>query len=194
MPAWYEQALWIGADAHVSMRCLTSLFEDGISRFPGYDSIYFAYGRSFVPRWGGSYATADAFIRAAAASKTNPEGEALYTRLYWLLDQYNGQDQDFFTASRVRWPRMRAGFEPLIKRYPSSAWNQANLVIYACRTSDGASYYKWRKTVDARQFVQAAPQGISPEVAMHGLRRGPRTGESSRGALICRPNRIPCGS
>lgn len=164
LPTWYEQAISIGTDANEPETELMALFEEGVKRFPGYHPLYFTIARQFAPRWGGSYADADTFINQQVAAKTNPEGETLYARLYWLIDQYERGDPDFFDESLVEWPRMRTGFEMLMKQFPNSAWNQANLVSFACRAGDSASYLKWRKTVDAGQFQEAAPQGISLEV------------------------------
>lgn len=143
---------------------LAALFEEGIKRFPGYHPLYFSYARQFSPRWGGEYKDADAFIKAQVAAKTNPEGEVLYARLYWLLDQLGGGDPDFFAKSLVSWPRMRAGFDLLMEQFPKSAWNQANYVAFACRAEDAGAYIKWRKTVDAGEFKRAAPPGVSIEV------------------------------
>ena len=164
LPAWYEEALSIGMDADISPERLTQLFNEGINRFPGYHALYFNYARQFSPRWGGTYADADVFIRTQVAAKTNTEGEVLYSRLYWLIDQFGGGDADFFTASRVSWPRMRAGFELLMKQFPKSAWNQANFVMFACRAGDAGTYAKWRQTVDRNEFYKAAPVGVSLEV------------------------------
>lgn len=164
LPTWYEQALYIGADARISIDVLTAIFNEGIKRFPGYHSLYFNYARQFAPRWGGDYETADAFVNAQVAAKTNPEGEVLYTRLYWLIDQYAGADLNFFSESRVVWSRMRTGFELLMKQYPNSRWNHANFVAFACRAGDGATYWKWRQTVELASFLEAAPEGISLEI------------------------------
>jgi hypothetical protein len=164
LPAWYEQALAIGMDANVPPAQITALFNEGINRFPGYHSLYFNYARRFSPRWGGNYTDADAFINSQVAAKTNPEGEVLYARLYWLIDQYGGGDPDFFTESRVDWRRMRAGFELLMRQFPKSAWNQANFAVFACRANDAGTYLKWRQKVDRNEFYKAAPAGISLEV------------------------------
>jgi hypothetical protein len=162
--AWYEEAISIGMDADIPSLQITALFNEGINRFPGYHPLYFNYARQFSPRWGGDYADADVFIKSQVLAKINPEGEVLYARLYWLMDQYGGGDPDFFTASRVEWPRMRSGFELLMKQFPASAWNQATFVVFACRAGDAATYFKWRQTVDGNQFYKAAPEGISLEV------------------------------
>jgi hypothetical protein len=164
LPTWYEQAVGIAQDADVPAHEVTKLFNEGVQRFPGYHPIYFRYIRQFSPRWGGDYKDADAFIRAQVAARTNPEGEVLYTRLYWMLDQYDNGEPRFFEESRVSWPRMRAGFELLMEQFPKSVWNQANLVAYACRAGDAGTYYKWRRTVDLDSFAGAAPEGISLEV------------------------------
>jgi len=164
LPVWYEEAISIGMDADIPSAQITALFNEGINRFPGYHSLYFNYARQFSPRWGGDYEDADAFIKSQVIAKTNPEGDALYARLYWLIDQYGGGDPDFFSESSVNWQRMRAGFELLMRQFPQSAWNQANLVVFACRAGDSATYFKWRRTVDRHEFSNAAPPGISLEV------------------------------
>jgi hypothetical protein len=161
---WYEEAIDIGLDADRKPAEVMALFNEGIKRFPDYFPLYFSFARQFSPRWGGNYQVADAFIRAQVTAKTNHLGDVLYARLYWLIDQYNGADADFFTRSRVDWTRMRAGFDMLMSQFPKGAWNQANLVSFACRAGDGPTYFKWRKTVDPNEFMNAAPDGISLEV------------------------------
>lgn len=163
LPTWYEQAISIGMDADVRNDELTAIFNEGIKRFPGYHSIYFVYARQFAPRWGGDYDSADAFINAQVAAKTNPDGEVLYARLYWLIDQY-AADPDFFENASVSWPRMRAGFEQLMKQFPNGKRNQASFVAFACRASDAATYFKWRQSVHGGFFSQVASDGISLEV------------------------------
>ena len=88
----------------------------------------------------------------------------LYTRLYWVIDQYAAADPDFFEASRVSWPRMRTGFELLMKEFPNSQRNQASFLAYACRARDAVTYAKWRTTVHPGFFQQVAPDGISLDV------------------------------
>jgi hypothetical protein len=164
LPIWYELAIKIAADAGVPQREQDAIFKEGIQRFPGYHSIYFTYTRQFSPLWGGDYESADAFIRGQAAAAHNQEGDVLYARLYWLLDQLGNGDADFFVESLVDWQRMRGGFELLMKQFSASAWNQANFTAFACRANDAPTYWKLRKKVDRGQFQRAAPRGISLEV------------------------------
>ncbi len=164
LAVWYSEAISIGLDADVPMAQLTALFEEGIARFPGSHAMYFAIERPLSPRWGGDYKPADAFIRAAVASKHNPEGDILYTRLYRQIDHYQGDTADFFTASKVSWPRMRAGFEQMMKAYPNSFRNIASFAIYACRAGDAATYWKLHDAVIEEVFSDFAPAGLSMEV------------------------------
>jgi hypothetical protein len=164
LPIWYELAIKIAADAQVPRPELDAIFKEGVERFSGYHSIYFTYTRQFSPLWGGDYESADQFIRSQTAAARNKEGDVLYARLYWLLDQLGNGDAGFFEESLVDWSRMRGGFELLMKQFPESAWNQANFTAYACRANDAGTYWKLRSKVDAGEFMQAAPRGLSLEV------------------------------
>jgi hypothetical protein len=164
LPTWYEKAIRIGSDAGVPDDTLRELFDEGIRRHPGYHPIYFAYIRDLAPRWGGSYAEADTFIREQTASKGVSDSDELYARLYWALDQTEQGSPSFFDESEVSWPRMRKGFERMMRAYPKSARNQAHFAMFACRAHDGNTYGMLRSKVDAGQFREAAPQGISLEV------------------------------
>jgi hypothetical protein len=164
IPSWYSNAISVGLNANISEPELRGLFEEGIARHPDYLPIYFDYMRNYAPRWGGTFESADKFILEQVAAKTNVDGEVLYTRLYWMLDQYNGQQPSLFEESLVSWPRMRKGFEQMMREFPDSEWNRANFASYACRAHDATSYGKLRPKVQAPQFENAAPDGISLDV------------------------------
>ena len=164
LPVWYEQALSIGLDADAPPEELAAIFKEGVQRFGDYDPIYYSFIRQFAPRWGGSYEEADAFISAQVAAKTNPKGEELYTRLYWLIDDYEAGSPEFFEESLVDWSRMKKGFEMLVKEFPKSTVYPAAFAAYACRAGDAVTYFKVRQTVSPQAFVDEAPQGISLDV------------------------------
>jgi hypothetical protein len=164
IPSWYARAITIGLEAGVPTAELRELFDEGIARHPGYLPIYFSYLPSFSPRWGGSFREADKFILEQVSAPTNVDGEALYARLYWLLDQVQGQDSSLFEESSLSWPRMRKGFEELMKAYPESEWNRANFASFACRAHDATAYGLLRAKVQETQFWNAAPEGISLDV------------------------------
>ena len=169
LPVWYEQALWIGADADADRATLTKIFREGIAKFPNYYPLYYAYGRNFVPRWGGTYQALDSFVRASV--KKHPEGDQLYARLYAYFDFQNGMNPDIFTESSVSWHRMRSGLELMMSTYPAGKHNQATLLAEACRAGDGAAYFKWRESVDVAEFWAVTPNGISLEICDARFRR-----------------------
>lgn len=164
LPFWYERAIRIGSDAGLPDDALRELFDEGIRRHPGYHPIYFAYIRELAPRWGGSYAEADTFIREQTAVKGMSDSDELYARMYWTLDQIEQGSPSFFQESKVSWPRMRRGFERMMRAFPNNARNQAHFASFACRAHDGTTYGLLRPTIDSGQFTQAAPTGISLEV------------------------------
>jgi hypothetical protein len=164
LPVWYLEAISIATDIGLPSDEILALLHEGARRYPGYYPLYIPFMRQYAPRWGGDYRTADAFVRKEVAAKSNPDGEILYTQLYWLIDQYEHGDPGFFEESQIDWSRMRTGFELLMKQFPNGKEIQANFVAFACRAGDGATYYKWRRTVDAGKFMTVAPNGISLEV------------------------------
>jgi len=164
IPSWYSNAISFGLSAGIPAAEISSLFDEGIARHPGYLPIYFSYLRVYAPRWGGTFEDADKFIRDQVTAKTNVDGEVLYTRLYWSLDQYNGQQASLFEESLVSWTRMRKGFEQMMREYPESDWNLANFASFACRAHDATSYGKLRPKVFPVRFEEASPEGISLDV------------------------------
>jgi hypothetical protein len=164
LPVWYEIAISVGIDAGVPSATVESLFNEGIQRHSGYLPLYFAYARRFSPLWGGSYAKADNFVRSQLGRLPSADADMLYARLYWVLDQFGNQPRNFFVESQVDWVRMRNGFEMLMKAFPNSAWNQANLVAFSCRANDAETYLKWRTNVSAIEFSRAGPNYISIDI------------------------------
>jgi hypothetical protein len=163
LPLWYVEAISTGLDANIEDEHLTALLEEGVKRFPDYYPIYKAYVRQLAPRWGGTYAGADAFVRAQVADRPNPEADVLYSYLYQKIDYFDGSAVDFFEKSLVSWSRFRAGFEASLQKYPDKL-NKANFVAYACRARDGSAYMKFRNGVTSEDFMEVAPQGITLEV------------------------------
>jgi hypothetical protein len=163
LPLWYVEAIRIGLDADIEDEHLTALMKDGIKRFPDYYPIYRVYVRQLAPRWGGTYAAADAFVRAQVADRPNSEADMLYSYIYQKIDYFDGGDLAFFEKSLVSWPRFRAGYEAELQKYPDKL-NKANFVAFACRAGDGSAYMKFRSGVTPDDFMEVAPQGITLEV------------------------------
>ena len=109
---------------------------------PGYHELYFTAAFYLEPRWGGSFAKIDALAKNAAAATSAKEGRALYSRIYWYLDQsyYSGSrssqpNATLFTKTAVNWTEMRAGFDDMVARYPDP-WNLNAYAYFACKAQD----------------------------------------------------------
>lgn len=109
---------------------------------PGYHELYFTAAFYLEPRWGGTFAKIDALAKNAAAATSAREGRALYSRIYWYLDQsyYSGNrssqsNATLFTRTAVNWTEMRAGFDDMVARYPDP-WNLNAYAYFACKAQD----------------------------------------------------------
>ena len=58
----------------------------------------------------------------------------MYARIYWFASQREF-DNDLFRGSKAMWPKMKAGFDDVIRRYPD-AWNLNHYAKFACLAGD----------------------------------------------------------
>jgi hypothetical protein len=162
IPTWYQFAIYTGTDAGIPMAELRRLADEGIARFPGNHGILFAYVRKLSPLWGGSFAAADEFIRKQSDSSGNPEGDALYSRLYEEFSEHIG-GADLFKDSRVSWPRMRSGFERMIDMFPDDGdWNTSKLGLFSCWARDAASFRRQQQSINPDVYDELGPPDITP--------------------------------
>ena len=155
-PYWYLAALWVSRDAEVSDAEQRAVLAEGIQKFPDYYPLYLAYIRKFSRRWGGDYEDLEHFV--SQESPATPQGDERYARLYTWMDELEDSEDGFFADSAMSWPRFKAGYEAMIKRYPDTHWHQATLAKFACRIKDADTYRNWRPTLDAFLFRMAEPR------------------------------------
>lgn len=127
---------------------LAEVFQEGVREYPEYHNIYFAMARHYEPKWGGSATQYESFALQAAKQTQAFEGMGMYARLYWLVDTRRGgipfaNDP----AQPPHWSRLQAGYEDLMRRYPSSMHNLGKYAGVACRSSDGALYRSLRSKI-----------------------------------------------
>ncbi|MBB6563711.1 hypothetical protein HNP48_006435 [Acidovorax soli] len=155
-PNWWAQLLTFALYSGIDRQSYTKLSQDAIAAFPKNHDVYFAISLGLMPQWGGSRkAIADLAAQAVENTKAE-EGQAFYARVYWNLYSWLATDGPaVFTRPDVNWPRIRAGFEDLIQRYPSSV----NFNAYA-RLSCVAAQDK-QATAKA---IQRMGQDIVPQI------------------------------
>ncbi len=133
---WYVGMMDTLQYTGVDIQKFAQFVDEASDKFPYYYEIYFYGAKKLDPRAGGG-AEAFEWLANLAANKTRQkEGEALYARLYWSIGQSYLRD-DFFSQTKADWPRMKKGFDDVIKRYPDP-WNVSNYAWFACKAKDAA--------------------------------------------------------
>lgn len=105
------------------------LTKEAIDAFPDNHDIYSVIASTLRPQWGGSHAAIAAFASEAVQRTSAKEGESFYARIYWSLVDSLGRPG--FLKPGVDWPRIRAGFDDMLQRYPSD-WNLNAYARLAC--------------------------------------------------------------
>jgi len=133
-PSWYTAMINVLRLYQSEPQEFEKVLKEGMSIHPDYHEMYFAAAISLQPRWGGSEEAIAALANEAVRRTRDKEGEALYARIYWYMDQvvYKG---DLFSESKASWARMRIGFNDLVSKYPD-AWNLSAYAYFACRAED----------------------------------------------------------
>jgi len=108
------------------------LVNEGLKRNPDYDTIIFVKGYWLQPRWHGEEGEFEKFL-AAADKRGGGAGDALYARSVWYLDTVI---HDVMNQTNVGWPRVKAGFQQIIKTFPQSHTARGMLSILALEKDD----------------------------------------------------------
>lgn len=154
-PVWYELSLEVATDLHRDEKTFRALYDAGVARFPEYQPLYSAMIRHLSPQWYGSIEAIDAYIAETVKPMPPQQGKMMYVRLYRAF--VNSQPQDFplFTASKASWPKVKAGYEEMMKEYPDSSWNLNNFASFACSAHDAETYRRLRGQIGGRIYPQA---------------------------------------
>jgi hypothetical protein len=126
---------------------LTSLYAEATRKYPEYHGIYFAMARHYEPKWGGSTAQYESFANRAAEQTKDFEGMGMYARVYWLVDYNQGIPFTNDARQTPSWKKLKAGYEDLMRLYPSSIHNLGKYAGVACRSTDGDLYRRLRTKI-----------------------------------------------
>jgi hypothetical protein len=130
---------------------ILAIARDGLRVNPEDDGIYFEVAFSLLPKWGGSAAALDRFIQEAVARTESQRGLEMYARLYAdaAAEEF---EHRLFDESAARWPKMKQGFEDLLKRYPDPV-NVNRFAYFACLAKDQPTALDLLKQVGAKPIV-----------------------------------------
>jgi hypothetical protein len=146
-PAPYPLMLSVLTELGATEDQLLAVYSEGTSRFPEYHNIYFSMATHYQPKWGGSVEEYDAFATRAAEQTKEFEGMGMYARLYWLVDYESGIPFYERPSQPPEWKKLHAGYEDLMRKYPSSMHNLGKYVGVVCRTRDSKLYRELRSKI-----------------------------------------------
>src|ERR1051325_5660447 len=155
----YALTLSVLTDTGASETELAAVFERGVLEYPEYHDIYFAMARHYEPKWGGSVEQYEHFARTTANRTKDFEGMGMYARLYWLVDTRKDIPFANDSAQAPYWSALHAGYEDLMRLYPSSMHNLGKYAGVACRSTDGALYRSLRSKIAG---YESAAQMLDP--------------------------------
>lgn len=130
-PQWYSVMQTVALGQGWSKSEYFELLDQGKSRWPEYHPFYFSAAHFLLPRWYGVSGEWEQF--AAAQADASPEGDQLYARIAW---SQTNRYRNLFEQTAIEWPRMKAGFQELLKRYPESNWNLNHFAKFALDARD----------------------------------------------------------
>jgi hypothetical protein len=136
-PWWYQTMVRIARAQGWKRARFDALLDEAFRREPLFYQTYFEAFSYLLPKWGGDRGAIEDFANRAVARTQAEEGMGMYARIYWFASQREF-DTDLFRSSKAMWPKMRAGFEDVISRYPD-AWNLNHYAKFACLAGDRAT-------------------------------------------------------
>ncbi|HKW36246.1 MAG TPA: hypothetical protein VJO54_00385 [Burkholderiales bacterium] len=144
---WFEAMLDVAVAQGWPRDRFDALYEEAVRRHPGYLPLYFSAASYYSPKWYGSVKDLQQFIDRAVDATRSKMGETLYARLVWA-------ESGAFHAAQVDWPRMKAGFERLIRDFPDP-WNINHYARFACSAGDWETMAKLAKRIGDKPVAAA---------------------------------------
>jgi hypothetical protein len=133
-PEWQRAMLMLLWDSQAPAGDIERLIQQAMSEQIDYPELYFAAATYLNSQPDNAASRIDTLARDAVKATRKRQGQSMYARIYWYLDQaaYNGK---LFEKSQVRWADMKRGFDDMVERFPA-AWNLNAYAYYACRAGD----------------------------------------------------------
>jgi hypothetical protein len=137
---------------------------------PGLHVAYYRVLENVLPKWGGSAADVDRWIREAVRRTEGELGLELYARLY-ADASYSQFKADLFSDSRAQWPLMKQGFEQMLARWPGPM-PRNQYAYFACLARDRTAYLAAMTALDDAGFEPDAQHwGSLGQRSVEGCKR-----------------------
>lgn len=135
-PLWYTASQRVALGQSWPKDKYDALVNESISKYPNHDAAIFQALWWLQPRWFGEEGDAEKFLDSQVSKRPNPDGEILYARSAWWLDGIMG---DAINDTKLSWPKTKAGFTALMKKYPDAASVRGEYSILALEAKDEAA-------------------------------------------------------
>ena len=136
-PHWYEMMLNVARLQSWDAKRFGTTFDAAVKREPLFYQHYFVAVDYFLPKWQGNVKDVELFAQFAAKKTAATDGTGMYARIYWYASQSDFGDA-IFQDSLANWPKMKAGFDDVLARYPDD-WNYNTYGKFACLAKDKKS-------------------------------------------------------
>jgi Domain of unknown function (DUF4034) len=163
-PLWYIEYMQANLGLSVPLDQQLAFYERGTKAFPEYIPLHLQMMIALLPQWQGSHKAEAAFIDMASARSPPAVRAETYARLWWRANQLTDLDIDIFRDMGASWPRMKEGFESILKAYPNSRWNRSNFAAFACNAGDVSTYVRLRSELGDKIYTGAFPANVSVDV------------------------------
>ncbi len=118
-PYWGSTMLRIAIGSGTERSQYETLFKNIVLAYPDYSRYYTLRATYLLPRWHGKTGEWEADLVASADKIGGEEGDLLYARVVWNMQQGRTFD-NIFKESKLSWERIARGFAIIEKRYPDS--------------------------------------------------------------------------
>jgi hypothetical protein len=166
-PHWYENMLLIATAESWDRQRFDALLNEALDREPYYYDTYFSALEYLLPQWHGDEQQIEDFAEDAAGRTAKVEGRGMYARIYWYASQRHFKS-GLFAYSRVDWPKMKAGFDDVIARYPDE-WNLNNYAHFACLAQDQPKMEELFKRMGSQPIPEAWEDNLYEPCKMSAL-------------------------
>lgn len=136
IPEWYLTMQTVALAQSWDEKEYDKLFKAAVAGEPTYYAFYFNKAQYLLPRWHGEPGQLEDFAEQAARVHDSVEGMTVYARIAWSKAEYY---DDLFAETKFTWPKMKQGFQDMMRTYPNSAWNLNNFAKFAYQAKDRAT-------------------------------------------------------
>lgn len=149
-PEWFTQLFMVlMVEQDTDEEKYRVYFDKAVKLYPDYFPIYFTAASFYLPKWHGSNAEFDQFVKYAVKNAGPEQASAMYARIYWANVCTICGSNDV-TDWRDHWNELMVGFDKVIEDYPDQ-WNINNYARIACTA------YDQDKTLEVMKKIKGDP-------------------------------------